>query len=78
MSAPVEKIEYTKEELVEVERFRLFLNVTGILARTTNQAYPPDPPLLELLRAADPDTNWPRWLGITFHKPRVEDDHPHP
>lgn len=78
MSTPVEQITFSKEELVEVERFRLFLNVTGILARTADQSTAPDPPLIEMLRNADPDTDWPRWLGITFHKPRVEDDHPHP
>lgn len=78
MSKPLPKIEYTEEELVEVERFRLFLHVTGILARTAEQSCPPDPPLIEMLRAADPNTNWSRWLGITFRKPRVEDDHPHP
>ncbi len=77
MSRPAEKITYTKDELVEVERFRLFLHVTGTLARTADQSCSPDPPLIELLRNADPDTDWPRWLGITFRKARVDDDHPH-
>lgn len=80
MSAPAEGI-FCEDNLAEVEReverFRLFLNVTGILARTANQGCAPDPPLIEMLRNADPDTDWARWLGITFHKPRVEDDHSH-
>ncbi len=61
----------------EVDRFRLFLRVVGDLARTVDQTAPPEPSLLQLLREADPKTNWRVWLGVIPPQQRVEDDHPH-